>query len=104
MNVDPVFLIHHPASRPLQKRESDMNLVPGEPVPQQNWFRTDEVGRLNSSSTSICLKSEYDRERFMVVVAPSTEDDKPGKIYLIDVDSHSPDFGNVRITGYCITV
>ncbi|CAD5226802.1 unnamed protein product [Bursaphelenchus xylophilus] len=76
VDVEPP--IGHP--KPLTKRDSDMNLVPGDAMPTR-LFYTDE--------------SEFERERFMLVAATNSVHDLPGKLYIVDVDVHSRDYGQI---------
>ncbi|CAD5219626.1 unnamed protein product [Bursaphelenchus okinawaensis] len=90
VNVDPPIV----NPKPFIKRESDMNLVPGDAMPTR-MFYTDEVGRCSSSSSTIVFKSEYEREKFMLVAATNSAHDLPGKMFVVDVDVHSKDYGQI---------
>ncbi|KAI6223568.1 putative selenium-binding protein [Aphelenchoides fujianensis] len=62
----------------LLKRESDMNLVV-EQFQQHRWHTLDE--------------SEFERERLMVVCAPSVSAEQPGRLFIYDVDYQSKCYG-----------
>jgi hypothetical protein len=71
-----------------------MNLVPGDMNNQ--WYKIDEVNkRCGSSSSTLYFKSDFEKERIMLVLAAPTSSERPAKILLFDLDNQSKSFGQV---------